>query len=418
MRLIGSVILSIALSGCGAVAYAPPDAPGALSAQAVPIGLVSNLAGSGLKGYRDDTVDIAQFDWPFGVVQSSGSYLVADYNNNAIRLITATGVTTLAGGQRGSKDGVGKAAEFDVPQGIALDSEGNVLVTEGACRLRRVTSTGVVSTLSSGGTCFGHVALDKQRRQLYATSDTRVWRLNGDGVATLLVGSPTAGYKNGHGADAQFRGLIGVVCDSSGNLFVSDSVDNRIRRITPDGDVTTVAGSGVGGFSDGVGEGASFNEPLGLGIDNQDNVYVADAGNYRVRRITPDGRTTTLAGSGFIGGLTGEGPFASFNTPTDVTVDNAGDVFVADNGNNQIRKISASGTGVLNVKWHAPSANPAVSGYDVVARALSQPDRACSTQDTTCTLWGLASGIPYTITVTAKNAVGAGASATIIATAN
>ncbi len=404
--------VALELARCGAIAPpdAPPSSPTGVSAEPVAIGKVTTTAGSGIPGYRDDTVDVAQFNDPFDVaVRGDGKLLVPDYFNDALRLVAPAGVTTFAGGQKGSADGVGNAARFNVPKGVVLDSAGNAYVTDiGNCAVRKVSPDAVVSTLPTKGICPERIAIDALGH-LFVTADTpQIWRLDAVGTLSLLAGSPVPGYADGKGSSAQFKTPIGIACDAQGNVYVGDEGDNRIRRITPAGDVTTLAGSGDPGFIDGIGVVARFNGPDGLATDTQGNLYVADVFNHSIRRVSPDGVVTTIAGTGTPGRADGMGRFAMFKAPIGLGLDALGDIYVADASNNLIRKISASGTGTLLVKWTAPSANPPITGYVVGAVAAGHPDKTCSTLDTSCALRDLASGVTYRVTVTASNARGAG----------
>ena len=239
-----------------------------------PGGVVTTLAGNGLMQYgrgllQDGTGTGASFAMPSSMaIDSSGNMFVADSMNNCIRKVTSQGVvTTLAGITRGFADGTGSNAQFHYPTGVALDATGNIIVADyGNHRIRKVTPEGVVTTLAGDG--------------------WYVWsHANGR-------------WLDGTGTSASFNCPSKVAIDSSGNMFVADARNHRIRKITPGGIVTTLAGSGVGGFSDGTGESASFNQPQGVAVDSSGNVFVADLYNDRLRRITPAGAVTTLAGSG------------------------------------------------------------------------------------------------------------------------
>lgn len=162
-------------------------------------------------------------------------------------------------------------------------------------------------------------------------------------VVTTFAGSGVAGNANGSGTAASFSGPGGVALDSGNNLYVADSQNNVIRKITPAGVVTTFAGSGVAGNADGSGTSASFNTPMAVAVDKGGNVYVADSRNNLIRMITPAGVVSTLAGSGATGSINGTGTAASFNFPTGIAVDNSGNVYVADSGNILIRKITPAG---------------------------------------------------------------------------
>jgi len=183
---------------------------------------------------------------------------------------------------------------------VAVDSSGNVYVTdENNHRIRKITTNGVVST---------------------------------------LAGTNAEGFKDGTASTAQFYYPYGVAVDSSGNVYVADSNNHRIRKITPEGVVTTFAGS-TEGFADGTGNTAQFYYPAGVAVDSSGNVYVTDNGNHRIRKITSAGVVSIIAGDGTPGYANGTGTEAQFNYPYGVAVDSSGNVYVADAGNHRIRKI-------------------------------------------------------------------------------
>lgn len=259
-----------------------------------------------------------------------GSQTATSVNDFVYATIAGITVSTLAGsGAFGFADGAGTAAQFYQPTGVAVDASGNVYVAEAENhRIRKVTSDGVVST---------------------------------------LAGSGTAGFADGSGTVAQFNSPRGITLDASGNLYIADGVNNRIRKITPTGAVTTLAGSGVAGFADGNGLAAQFFFPKGIAVDASDNLYVADDINHRVRKITPAGTVSTLAGSA-LGSADGAGTAAQFNRPTGVAVDASGNVYVADAKNHRIRKITSNGT----VSTLAGSTEGFAEGTSTAAR-FSEP---------------------------------------------
>ena len=271
--------------------------------------VVTTLAGSGNPGFADGAGAQASFKYPAGIaLDESGNIYVADAFNNRIRKMTPAGVVkTLAGsGKEGFADGTGLQAVFNGPSGIAIDGDGNIYTAEWkGHRIRKITPAGVVST---------------------------------------LAGSGKAGFADGTGAEASFNTPEGVALDSKGNVYVADARNNKIRKISPSGVVTTVAGSGKKDFMDGAGAEATFSYPFGVAVDGVGNVYVADSGNNLIRKITPTGSVSTFAGSGKSGADDGYGLATSFNTPWGVAVDGVGNVYVADSGNNLIRKITPTGS--------------------------------------------------------------------------
>jgi sugar lactone lactonase YvrE len=299
----------------------------------------------------------ASFYYPTGVaVDSSGNVIVADYNNHRIRKVTPGGVvTTLAGSTYGFADGTGTGASFYFPTGVAVDSSGNVIVADSNNhRIRKVTPGGVVTTLAGGGS-YGFsdgagagalfmdpsgVAVDSRGNVIVADRNNhRIRKLTPGGVVTTLAGSGSATFADGTGAGASFNWPAGVAVDNSGNVIVADQRNHRIRKLTPGGVVTTLAGSDTRASADGTGAGASFNFPTGVAVDSSGNVVVVDSGNNRIRKVTPGGVVSTLAGSQY-GFADGTGTSAKFYDPRGVTLDSSGNVIVADGGNHRIRKIS------------------------------------------------------------------------------
>jgi YD repeat-containing protein len=167
----------------------------------------------------------------------------------------------------------------------------------------------------------------------------------GAGTATVstLAGSGVAGLTDGNSTQAQFRNPAGIAAGANDSLYIADAGNHSIRKIAADGTVTTIAGNGTAGFADGSATAARFNNPQGVAIDANGIVYVADTGNHRIRRIAADGAVTTLAGDGTAGLTNGQGAQARFNAPQGIAADNSGGLYVADTGNNVVRYISATG---------------------------------------------------------------------------
>ncbi len=321
--------------------------------------IVSTLAGSGLVGAVNATGTAASFNFPTGAaVDSSGNVYVADTYNNLIREITSGGVvTTLAGsGAIGAVNATGTAASFHTPYALAVDSSGNVYVADTINNLiRMITPGGVVTTLAGGGPCCAvnatgtaasfngpwGIAVDASGN-VYVADQTNdlIRKITPGGVVTTLAGSGAWGATNGTGTAASFYNPVGLAVDSSGNVYVADSYNDMIRKITPGGVVTTLAGSGSAGSADGIGTAASFNMPLGVAVDSSGNVYVTDAWNNLIREITPGGVVTTLLGKvGVAGSTNGNCYQALFNQPDGIAVDSSGKIYIADQDNNLIREI-------------------------------------------------------------------------------
>jgi hypothetical protein len=155
----------------------------------------------------------------------------------------------------------------------------------------------------------------------------------------VLAGSGSEGFADGAGAAAQFNVPYGVAVDGEGNIIIADFYNNRVRKLTPDGTVSTLAGSGIEGFADGAGTAAQFDCPSGVAVDVVGSFIIADFSNHRVRKLTPDGTVSTLAGSGSRGVVDGAGAAAQFNGPRGVAVDGEGSFIIADYGNHRVRKI-------------------------------------------------------------------------------
>jgi sugar lactone lactonase YvrE len=185
-----------------------------------------------------------------------------------------------------------------------------------------------------------------------------------NGTVTTLAGSGSAGFADGAGASAQFKRPWGVAVDREGWIIVADHGNHRIRRISPSGNVSTLAGSGSAGFADGAGASAQFHNPVGVAVDGEGNIIASDWFNHRIRKIVRGGTVSTVAGSGFADGFgdiigpegtrllsvafqrsyLSAGTSAHFNQPWGVAVDGEGNILVADNGNTRIQRITSSGT--------------------------------------------------------------------------
>jgi sugar lactone lactonase YvrE len=345
------------------------------SRQVIGFGKAQNLGASGLTynfttlagvagsfGSIDGTGSAARFYYPNCVaLDSSGNLYVGENGNGTIRKVTPGGsVTTLAGlaGSYGSTNGTGSAARFNGPNGLAVDSAGNVYVADyGNHTIRKVTPGGSVTTLAglagSEGSADGtgsaarfrypyNVAVDSAG--IVYVSDTlnhTVRKVMPDGTVSTLAGTAGGrGNADGMGSAARFDHPNGLAVDTQGNIYVADYLNHTIRKVTPGGAVSTLAGlAGSSGSTDGTGNAARFYYPYGVALDSAGNVFVADEGNQTIRKVTPGGSVTTLAGlAGSQGSTDGPGSATRFSLPHGVAVDGAGNVYVADYSNMTIRK--------------------------------------------------------------------------------
>ena len=355
----------VAVDGSGNVYVA--DTGGNRIRKIAPGGIVTTLAGSQTAGTADGTGTAARFQEPRGVATDvGGNVYVADYQNHAIRKITPAGVvTTLAGttGSSGTADGTGAAARFREPQGIAVDSSGNVYVADSSNHtIRMITPGGVVTTIagtaglsgSANGTAVG-TARFREPRGVSVDASGNVYvadygnhairKIAGGTVSTVAGAAGSAGSTDGTGTAARFYYPSSVSSDAAGNLLVADTSSNTVRAIDTAGVVTTLAGlAGRSSSVDGTGSAARFEDPYTVAADGSGNLYVADATDHTVRKITPAGVVTTLAGSkGSFGSADGTGAAARFFAPLGIAADSAGTVYVADTGNYTVRMITASG---------------------------------------------------------------------------
>ncbi len=321
--------------------------------------IVSTIAGSGTATSTDGTGTAASFNTPWGItLDTSGNLIVSDYYGHKIRMITtSTVVTTYAGNgiQFNTNGASTSTSSFQRPNGVVFDSSGNLFIAENHM-IRKITPAGVVSTLagnfnstSTDGTgtlaSFNFpysIAIDSSDN-LYVGENYKVRKVTPAGVVTTFAGTGAYGNADGATSTATFsQTIMGVAVDASNNVFVVDSSNHKIRKITQAGVVSTFVGSATSssGYADGTGTAALFTSPQGIAIDSGGNFYVTDFGNGGcIRKVTPAGVVTTIAGSGTPGSIDGPGNSASFNSSVGLVVDALGNIYVADSGSHKIRKI-------------------------------------------------------------------------------
>ena len=336
-------------------------------------GVVTTFAGSGSGAVTNGTGTAASFSNPEGVVYDpvSNCLYASERGGGTIRKITLAGVvTTLATGFSGLRNG------------ITVDPAGNVYVVDaGTNTLKKVTSGGTVTTFAGSGAsastdgtgtnaAFNNpygITCDPTGNYLYVSdaSTNKIRRVTIAGaVVTTFAGSGGGGSQDGTGTNATFATPTGLVCDSAGNVYLGDQGSNKIRKITPAGVVTTLAGSGSSSVVDGTGSGASFQNPSGIGINPvTGNLYVADWYGYTIRKVTPAGVVTTIAGRpGVASVVNGLGSAATFNQPTAIALDPAENLYVTDFGGHTLRKITLVTTlGNVLISTNAIITAPAVS---------------------------------------------------------
>ncbi|WP_164840445.1 NHL repeat-containing protein [Collimonas arenae] len=307
----------------------------------------------------------ASFNQPAGIATDlAGNLFVSDTGNNTVRKITAAGVvTTVAGsaGNAGNKDGTAQQARFSEPNGIAIDLAGNLYVADTQNNtIRKISSAGFISTLagspgqagrddgSTGNARFNQpwgITLDAAGNLYVAdTGNNAIRKITTTGLVSTIAGTPGfAGNSDGNGSGAQFNQPHGIAIDTSANLYIADTNNNTIRKLTQTGDVSTLAGD-VAGNSDGSGQRARFNQPIGIAVDSAGNIRVTDTGNQLIRNVSMSGVVNTIAGTAGISGYTdGTGSNARFDQPMGIATDAANNMYVADTVNNVIRKITTSG---------------------------------------------------------------------------
>jgi sugar lactone lactonase YvrE len=335
-------------------------------------GIITTVAGTGFVGFSGDggPATVARLWNPDGVaVDGTGNLFIADRDNHRIRKVDSTGIITTVAGNGFSSfcgdGGLAITACLRFPTGVAVSGAGNLLVVDTLNRrIRKVDTAGIITTVAGNGTTGfcgdGGPATDacmpgplgvaaNSMGDLFITDPQRIRKVDAAGTITTVAGTAVAGF-SGDGGPATAARLFnpyGITADGAGNLFIADQSNRRIRKVDTAGTITTVAGTGVGGFSGdgGPATAARLFNPIDVAVDGAGNLFIADRSNHRIRKVDTSGIITTVAGTG-VGGFSGDGgpaTAAQLLNPFSVAVDSVGNLFIADIGNLRIRKVDSTG---------------------------------------------------------------------------
>ncbi len=334
------------------------------------VGLISTIAGNGTSGFSGDggLATAASFDAWSLAVDVSGNLYITDPRNNRVRKVNTAGIISTVAGDGGDifgGDGGPATATSVLPVDIFVDPGGNLYLADASYRVRKVNGDGIITTIACNGTsgftgdggpataasCAPYRVARDSAGNLYVAdgSSRRIRKVSAAGIITTVAGRGT-GQSSGDGGPATLAELIqplGVAVDPAGNVYIADEGSNRIRKVNTAGIISTIAGNGKQGFNGdgGPATSASLYEPSGVAVDPAGNVYIADAGNLRIRKVDTAGIITTIAGNGKEGfsGDGGPATSAELSFPVGVAVDPAGNVYIADEGSNRIRKVNTAG---------------------------------------------------------------------------
>lgn len=352
MRYLICWLLMLALYSCSKKDYGNP-----IVSEPMPKHLmVSTVAGEGLPGFKEGNVLTARFAFPEDVgILPDGSILVTDVVSHRIRRIADATVSSLAGNEMpGIIDGVGSLAAFIFPYSITVDKNGIAYSTDdNDPRVRKISSTGAVNVYvgnANSGFIDGISDVARFGAGNYLTSDgagnlyisdghnNSIRKVSPEGIVSTFAGTGLAGFSDGQRLTSLFSNPAGIAIDQAGNIFIADRGNFRIRKISSTGQVSTLAGSGVAGTQDGGANSAQFSPDMrDLVIDKKGNLYLSELD--KIRKISADGIVSTIAGS-VAGFSDGQGNEAKFNYPNGMCIDQDGNIYVADTNNHSIRKLS------------------------------------------------------------------------------
>lgn len=407
--------------------------------------IIATFAGNGTAGYSGDggQATAAELHTPGGLLYDSyGNLYIADAGNNRVRIVSQSDViNTYAGDGTAGYSGDGgaaTAAEINTPKGLAEDASGNIYIADEANnRIRKVNTSGVISTFAGTGTAgysgdggaatsaklhspYG-IAVDASGNLYIADeANERIRVVNTSGVISTFAGDGTAGYSGDGGAatSAELNHPINVEVDASGNIYIADYLNNRIRKVNTSGTISTFAGDGTAGFSGDGGAATAAEIYMSTGavkIDGYGNLYIADDGNNRVRVVNSSGIINTVAGTGTAGfaGDGGQATAAELDEPTIIGFDSYGNYYIADAVNERIRvvylSLDVTTTVTANVSCNGGSNG---SASVTVSHGTTPYTYSWSGGGTNSTYTGLTAGT-YTVTVTDNDGITGSVTATI-----
>lgn len=348
---------------------------------------ISTYAGNGTAGFSGDggLATAAKLNHPVAVaVDAAGNVYIADENNSCIRKIAPDSIiTTIAGNDTAGYSGDGgmaTAAEINYPEGLAVDGSGNVYIADyNNDRIRKVTSAGIITTIAGTG-AIGYtgdggaataaelngptgIAVDAAGNIYIADENNhRVRKISSAGIISTIAGTGVAGFSGDGGAATAAKLWFPneITTDAAGNVYIADNYNSRVREINSTGVISTITGNGTFAYGGdkGIATAAKIYGSSGLALDASGNVYIADWGNSRIRRINTADSIFTIAGKGVAayGGDGGPATAAGINGATGITVDVAGDYYIADYFDNRVRKVSLV-TGIDNITPGSYSVN-------------------------------------------------------------